>query len=139
MDLSNRERGLAADARFKDHQGRGANQHDLDEIIANWTATLATRELLAVLEKHGVPSGLIYRAADMFEDPHFQARGAIVATTHPHFGRLRMQNVAPRFSATPSGIRHPAPELGQHNDEIYGQLLGMQPAELEKLRGRGVI
>jgi len=130
---------LPSDARFKDHQARGAHQHELDEIIANWTATLATPELLALLEAHGVPSGLIYRAADMFEDPHFKARDAIVATTHPHFGRLRMQNVAPRFSATPSAIRRPAPELGEHNDEIYGTLLGMSAATLAQLRSRGVI
>ena len=65
-----------------------------------------TRELLALLEKHGVPSGLIYRAADMLDDPHFAAREAIVSTPHPQFGTLRMQNVAPRLSATPEFDPH---------------------------------
>jgi len=130
---------LAADPRFRDHHARGTHQHELDEVISNWTTTLATPELLALLEKHGVPSGLIYRAADMLADPHFKARDAIVATSHPQFGQLRMQNVAPRFSASPSGIRRPAPELGQHNAEIYGQLLGMPAAEIAALRQRGVI
>ena len=130
---------LAADPLYRDHQARGAHQHELDQIITNWTATLGTRELLDLLEKSGVPSGLIYRAADMLADPHFKAREAIVSTVHPHFGQLRMQNVAPRFSASPSAIRRPAPELGQHNDEVYGQLLSMPPAELAALRARGVI
>jgi formyl-CoA transferase len=130
---------LATDARYRDHQARGANQRELDEIIAAWTGTLGTRELLDLLERHGVPSGLIYRAADMLEDPHFAARQAIVSTPHPHFGTLRMQNVAPRLSATPSSVRTPAPELGQHNEQVYGGLLGLSDARLTELRADGVI
>ena len=131
--------GLLEDARFRDHQARGTHQAELDEVIANWTATLGTRELLALLEKYGVPSGLIYRAADMLEDPHFRARDAIVSTQHPHFGSLRMQNVAPRFSASPSSIRRPAPALGEHNAEVYGELLGVSGDALADLNARGVI
>jgi len=130
---------LASDDRYRDHQARGAHQHELDEIIARWTATLGTRELLSLLEQAGVPSGLIYRAADMLEDPHFAARQAIVTTSHPQFGQLRMQNVAPRLSATPGSIRTAAPQLGQHNDEIYGQLLGLSAETLGALRDQTVI
>jgi formyl-CoA transferase len=131
--------GLAADPRYRDHQARGANQQELDEIISRWTATLGTRELLALLDTAGVPSGLIYRTADMLDDPHFLARQAIVTTPHPQFGQLRMQNVAPRLSATPGSIRRPSPELGQHNDEVFGELLGLSKESLEGLRSRGVI
>lgn len=130
---------LARDERYRDHMARGAHQKELDDHIAAWTATLGTREVLDLLERHGVPSGLIYRTPDMLEDPHFQARQAIVATDHPHFGKLRMQNVAPRLSLTPGAIRTPAPELGQHNDEIYGALLGLDEATRAALRERAVI
>jgi formyl-CoA transferase len=130
---------LAIDARFGDHEARGAHQQELDEIIARWTSSLETRALLALLERHGVPAGLIYRASDMLEDPHFTAREAIVETNHPHFGTLRMQNVAPRLSASPSSIRTPAPEMGQHNPEIYEGLLGLDAARLADLRTRGVV
>src|SRR5262245_12482810 len=81
---------LATDERYRDHTARGQNQHELDDLIARWTASLDTRALLDVLEQHGVPSGLIYRTADMLTDPHFAAREAIVRTTHPAFGSLRM-------------------------------------------------
>jgi formyl-CoA transferase len=130
---------LANDPRFQDHQARGSNQHELDEVIARWTASQTTRDLLALLERHGVPSGLIYRTPDMLEDPHFAAREAIVSTTHPTFGNLRMQNVAPRLSVSPSSIRTPAPEIGQHNSEIYEGLLGLDTATMADLRVRGVI
>jgi formyl-CoA transferase len=75
----------------------------------------------------------------MLEDPHFAARQAIVSTAHPAFGTLRMQNVAPRLSATPSSIRTPAPELGQHNAEVFGDLLGIDAAGLAAYQARGVI
>jgi formyl-CoA transferase len=130
---------LAKDSRYADHQARGVNQAELDGIIARWTATLATGELLALLEQHGIPSGLIYRAADMLDDPHFTARKAIVSIPHAQFGTLRMQNVAPRLSASPSSVRTPAPELGEHNAHIYGGLLGLATDVIDGYRARGVI
>jgi formyl-CoA transferase len=130
---------LASDERYRDHVARGTNQQELDVVIARWTATLNTRELLDLLEKHGVPSGLIYRTADMLVDPHFSAREAIVSTSHPRFGTLRMQNVAPRLSASPGSIRTPAPEMGQHNDEIFRGLLGIDPAAIAAHRANAVI
>jgi formyl-CoA transferase len=130
---------LADDSRYRDHEARGTHQRELDALIARWTVTLPTRELLEVLEKHGVPSGLIYRTSDMLDDPHFAAREAIVSTTHPHFGALRMQNVAPRLSASPGSIRTPAPEIGQHNDEIYRGLLGLDAAAIADFRAKAVI
>jgi formyl-CoA transferase len=75
----------------------------------------------------------------MLEDPHFLARQAIVSTPHPSFGTLRMQNVAPRLSVTPSSIRSPAPELGQHNAIVYRELLGIDAAALADYQSRGVI
>lgn len=130
---------LAQDARYRDHAARGEHQQELDALIGQWTARFDTRDLLARLEEFGIPSGLIYRAPDMLDDPHFAARQAIVSTEHPVFGRLRMQNVAPRLSASPGSVRTPAPELGQHNDEVYGQLLGLDVAIRDSLRQGGVI
>jgi formyl-CoA transferase len=75
----------------------------------------------------------------MLEDEHFKARQAIVETPHPVFGTLKMQNVAPKLSATPGGIRGAAPELGQHNDEIYLSLLGLSPERYASLKAAGVI
>jgi len=76
----------------------------------------------------------------MLEDPHFIARQAIVTTRHPQLGDLRLQNVAPHLSETPGSIRTPAPvSLGEHNDAVYGTLLGYDAERLAALRAAKVI
>jgi formyl-CoA transferase len=130
---------LAKNPRYVNHQARGANQKELDERVGSWTATLTTRAVLDLMDKFGVPAGQIYRAPEMLEDPHFKAREAIVSVPHPHFGTLRMQNVAPKLSETPGGVRSPSPGLGEHNEEIYMGLLGMSRERFAELQARKVI
>jgi formyl-CoA transferase len=91
------------------------------------------------MSRFGVPAGKIYRAPDMLEDPHFQARQSIIESMHPVFGMLRMQNVAPKLSATPGTVRHPAPELGQHTEEVLKGLLGMSDDRVAALATAGVV
>lgn len=130
---------LARRPEYADHVSRGAHQAELDARIADWTRGLARDEVLALMEEHGVPAGLIYRAPEMLDDPHFKARQAIVNVQHPEFGSLTMQNVAPKLSETPGGIRAPSPGLGQHNDEIYRGLLGLTAERCAELARTGVI
>ena len=130
---------LPASARYSSHQARGAHQKELDDLIGAWTCKLGTGRVLELMAKHGVPAGQIYRAPEMLEDPHFAARDAIVTVDHPQFGKLRMQNVAPRLSETPGGIRSPSPALGQHNEDVYLRLLGMARDRYERLAEMKVI
>ena len=76
---------------------------------------------------------------DMLEDAHFKAREAIIKTQHPQFGELYMQNVAPKLSATPGGVRTPGPELGQHNVDIYKRLLNFSDERIAELLSTGII
>ena len=130
---------LADDERYATHGARGAHMAELDELVARWTATHQADELLPLLHEGGVPAGRIFRARDMFADPHFAAREAIVRVAHPELGQVPMQNVFPRLSATPGRVRHPGPELGEHNDDVYRELLGLSDADLAKLADLGVI
>jgi len=130
---------LATDPRYMTHLARGDHQRELDDLIAEWTATLDAQTLRETLVTHSVPNGWIYRAPEMLADPHFAARDAIVRVHHPELGELAMQNVAPRLSATPGAIHWVGPELGAHNDEILGTVLGLSEGELEVLRAAGVI
>jgi len=131
--------GLAQDPRYATHAARGAHQQELDALVEQWTQSLTTHDALGLMDEHGVPAGLIYRAPEMLEDPHFKAREAIVTVPHPDFGELRMQNVAPKLSETPGSVRSPSPELGQHNDEVYLQLLGLARERYDELKSRKVI
>jgi formyl-CoA transferase len=130
---------LADDPRYATHSARGEHQDELDGLIADWTARHDADQLLADLEAHGVPAGRIFRAADMLDDPHFAARETIVSVPHRRFDDLRMQNVAPRLSDTPGAVRWAGPELGEHNDEIYSELLGLDEATLTALRTDEII
>jgi len=130
---------LAEDEKFRTHSARGANQVELDTIISEWTQTIDGPELESLMSDCGIPSGKIYRAPEMLEDAHFKAREAIIKTQHPKFGELMMQNVAPKLSATPGSVRLPGPTLGQHNEEIYRQMLNYDDARLATLAAAGII
>ena len=130
---------LATNPKYSTHGARGAHQAELDALVESWTSTLTTRAVLDAMDQFGVPAGLIYRAPDMLEDPHFKARDAIVSVPHPDFGELRMQNVAPKLSETPGAVRSPSPALGQHNDEIYLDVLGLSPERYAELKAAKVV
>jgi formyl-CoA transferase len=131
---------LGEDPRFATHLARGANQDELDALINAWTRTLTIAETDALMTRFSIPAGRVYRAPDMLADPHFQAREAIIDVETERFGPLKMQSVFPRLSATPGSVRRPAPAVvGQHNAEIYGDLLGLSGAERDALTARGVI
>ena len=131
---------LGTDPRFATHLARGHNQFELDDIINAWAATLTVDEVDALMIAYSIPAGRVYRAPEMLEDPHFQAREAIIEVETERYGKLKMQGAFPKMSATPSSVRSPAPSIvGQHNAEIYGGLLGMDIAELDKLKAAGAI
>jgi len=130
---------LATDDRYSTHGARGQSMNTLDGIIAEWSSTIIADDLLATLHKGGVPAGRIFRARDMFSDPQFAARDAIVKLSHPDLGEFAMHNVFPRLSETPGRVRHVGPKLGEHNQEIYQDLLGISDDELSSLSAAGVI
>ena len=131
---------LADDPRYATHIARGRNQTELDALIDAWTRTMTIAELDRLMIACSIPAGEVYRAREMIADPHFQAREAIVEVETERFGALKMQGAFPRLSATPSGVRSPAPSVvGQHNDEVYGALPGFDAQRLEALAAAGVI
>ncbi|HXG15827.1 MAG TPA: CoA transferase [Calidithermus sp.] len=112
----------------------------VDELVGAWVARHDAREALAVLEAAEVPAGLVMSVADLVEDPQVRARGNLVEVVSDAVGRLLMPGVVPRLTRTPGEIRSPGPvRPGQHNEEVYGERLGLTAAELADLRARGVI
>jgi crotonobetainyl-CoA:carnitine CoA-transferase CaiB-like acyl-CoA transferase len=130
---------LADHPDYRDHEARGRHMGQLDDLIAAWTAQLSAEEVVRRLEAAGVPASKMYSARDMMADPHFAARGNIVTLPHPTLGDFPMQGVVPKLSATPGSVRTLGPELGQHNQEVYGGVLGLSAERLSELEAAGVI
>jgi len=129
----------AEDERFATHHARGENMEELDEMISAWTRERSVEEVIEVLAQAGVPTGKVFTAEDMVEDPHYAARENVVTVEDPELGAFPMQNVVPRLSDTPGEVRWTGPMLGQHNDEIYGGLLKLGEEERAGLRERGIV
>jgi formyl-CoA transferase len=131
---------LADDPRFATHGARGANQEEIEGIVADWARARTAAEIDGVLNDAGVICGPIYTVADIFEDPQFQARDMLLKHVDPEFGEYVGPGIVPKFSGTPCELRWSATwEEGSHNREVYGGLLGLSDAELDELKEEGVL
>jgi crotonobetainyl-CoA:carnitine CoA-transferase CaiB-like acyl-CoA transferase len=129
---------LAEDPRLAHNDGRVEHEREIDAAIESWTCERDSADVLTVMERARVPAGPIYSVADMFTDPHYQARGLFEQVTID--GRpLKIPAIAPRLDATPGGTDWPGPEVGSHNAEVFGDLLGLDARAQDELRAAGVI
>ncbi len=132
---------LATDDRFVNHVARGRNQDELDKIIGDWEAARQPAEIIETLSQAGVISGPINTVAEVVQDPQLQARGMIADHWDERVQRnVKGPGVVPVLSESPGTIRNAgSARPGQHNDEVYGDLLGRSAQELETLRAEGVL
>ncbi|MDP6874099.1 MAG: CoA transferase, partial [Alphaproteobacteria bacterium] len=96
-------------------------------------------EIVAICEQGEVPCAPINSIADIFADPHFDARGTLQRIQHALLGEVVVPDVLPRLSGTPGAIKDLGPRLGDWNDLVYGERLGLAPGERDELKKRGVI
>lgn len=107
---------MADDPKWSTHGARGQREYQLDGIVADWTTTLDSDDLLDLLREHSVPAGRVYTAADMLTDEHYLARDMIQRLTSRAGIDTAMLGVVPKFSRTPGSIRDVGPDLGEHTD-----------------------
>ena len=130
---------LADDERFASNDARLKHEEELDRTIAEWTAKKDAYEITHLLQAVGVPAGPVLRGPDLLEDPHYRERHTFNEVDHPQVGPKWYQGFAWRMSETPGQVHWPSPTLGQHNRQVYGELLGLTPAEIGRLEQDGVI
>ena len=118
---------------------REAERAKVDEYVGQWSSTLTRDEILAVCESHQVPCGSVYSIDEIFEDPQYAARDNILYFNDERVGEFAIPNVVPRLTDTPGKVTHLGPALGQDNDEVFRQRLGLTPERIEELKQRGVI
>ncbi len=105
---------LAVDSRYATHVARGEHERELDALIAEWTSTLHSEALLALLRDHTVPAGRVYTAADMLSDEHYAERDMVQRRSARTGVETPMLGVVPKFSRTPGSITDVGPDLGEH-------------------------
>ena len=125
--------------KFDTLAARLENVEELDSLVSGWTRQRTAQEITDSLQAHGVSAMPVMNIEDQFLDPHLQERQAYLEVEHPHVGIEWLYGMPWLLGATPGGIRAPAPLLGQHNDYILGQLLGLSVEEIERLQVEQVI
>ena len=112
---------------------------ELETLIQDWIGSRDFLEVEEKLVKADVPVGGIYRASDIVDDPHYRERESLIHFEDPVHGKVSMPGIVPKLSKTPGSIEWTGPDLGSHNKEIYGTLLGKSEAEIKALEQDGVI
>jgi crotonobetainyl-CoA:carnitine CoA-transferase CaiB-like acyl-CoA transferase len=130
---------LAHDARFATATARSTHVDEIDDLIAQWTNARPLAELEQVLEQAAVPAMRIFTIADIFPDPHYRARGAIVRAPDPELGTVAMAQAVPRLSQTPGAVRHAGHRLGEDSRTVLRDWLGLDSAALDALQASRVI
>ncbi|MEE3249347.1 MAG: CoA transferase [Chloroflexota bacterium] len=131
--------GMAEDPRFATADKRQGNQDELDAVISEWTVGQEASEITNQLQNAGVPSGPVLRGPDLLEDRHYTDRGTFVTVDHPQVGPKQYPGIPWKMSGTPGTVRWPSPTLGQHNRDVYGELLGLTGTEIDQLEKTGII
>ena len=131
--------GLAEDPRFGTNGARRERHDEIDDMISEWTADRESRPAMEALQANGVPAGMVSDDSDPREDPQLNARGFFHEMEHPDCGRHRYPGHTFQMSKTPPRFDTPPPTLGQHNGFVYGELLGKDAGEIERLTDEGHI
>jgi crotonobetainyl-CoA:carnitine CoA-transferase CaiB-like acyl-CoA transferase len=133
---------LMGDPRFSSRDARVKNVAELNTLIERFTNARSTAEAVALLEAAGAPCAEVRGPEAAVRDPRVVARGETVPLAHPKFGFVEDvygMGIPIKFSAASAGFNQPPPELGQHNDFVYGGILGYSRKQLSDLKTRGVI
>jgi crotonobetainyl-CoA:carnitine CoA-transferase CaiB-like acyl-CoA transferase len=130
---------LIDEPRYKTLADRAEHGEELNDLVAVWTMSMSAADVETACVANDVPVATVYSATEIFADPHMAARGDIITVDDPVAGPLRQQAPVPRIDGEPPPIPTGAPLLGQHNQEIWGDLLGIDPDELAALKSSGVI
>ena len=130
---------LASDSRFAKNTDRVKNRGVLVPMLEAILLTRTKADWLSALEAAKVPCGAINNLAEVFADPHVQARNMVNMWQHPYQQDLRLVASPLKLSRTPVRQDHPPPQLGQHTTQLLQEVLGYDVSHIEQLKNKGVI
>jgi len=130
----------AEDRRFATQEDRFANQDALDELLSGWTRGRDRHDVMELLQAHGVPAGAVQNAQDLNErDPQVAHRGVFFEMDHPVIGPARFEGNPFAFSSTAQDNWRSAPLLGEDNDYVFKEIVGLSDDEFDEMQTEGVI
>lgn len=133
------QQGLADDPRFASNMSRVQHVAVLDHLIQDWTQRFPADALLELLSQADIPSSKVYTVQDIAEDPQYRAREMVRPVSDPHFPTMLHAGVVPRFDDDAGIIRWSGADIGQHNQEIYADVLGLSLDQISELKRDCVI
>lgn len=131
--------GWTKEPRFATFLGRKENEDELDALVEEWTLNYTPKEAMRQMQEAGVPAGMVASGEDLVADPQLKHRGTHVILEHPEIGPHIYHPPPYRFSETPTELTMPAPCLGQHNEYVLKEILGMSDREIAELLISGAL
>ena len=128
---------LIGDPRYETPAARGERRDEVNAMVADWTSRRDKHEAMRIIGGAGVPAGAVLDTMELMNEPSFTERGILQTMQHPT-GPFKMPSWPVRFDGAPPKLE-PAPLLGQHSAEVFGEWLGMSAGDVEALRREGVI
>ena len=129
----------ASEQIFDSMEGRIEHHGKLDNLLSKWTINHEPYKLMTLLQDFDVPAGVVQSGKQLFHDKHLRERGFIVTVEHSEWGYVEHPGIAVNFSDTPGRITCGVPRLGQHNNEIFSDLLGLYQGHVHHLMETKVI
>lgn len=121
----------AKDSKFVSQENRLKNHDELDNHIGEWTVKFESYHLMNMLQEHSVAAGVVQNGKQLYNDLHLKERGFIVSVDHSEWGKVEHPGIAIKFSDTPGRIVKGVPRLGEHNNQVFSELLGMSGAAVD--------
>ncbi|MCF3932639.1 CoA transferase [Acuticoccus sp. M5D2P5] len=129
---------MITDPRFATNADRVEHRQEVDTVVGAFIKAKSLKDAIAFFEEQGITAAPVYDISQFLADPHVQERGIVVNMPDADLGEVATHNITPRLSGTPGRFRRPPPEIGEHNEEIWGRI-GYSPADVAALAERGTI
>ena len=130
---------LLTNQKFNPYFARIKNQDELYKIIGDWVRKKTVKEVIQILDDAGVPCEKINNIADLAVDPHLRERKSVLEIEDPQLGKVLIPGIIPKLKNFPGSIRFLGPDLGEYNQEIYSEFLGLTKEEIKNLEEKEVI
>lgn len=127
------------DPKFTTFLARKENEDELDRLVAEWTQDFTAEEVMTLMQANGIPAGVVETPEDLYNDPQIKHRGFFTLLNHSEMGPHHYDGLSFHLSKTPGKLRMPAPCLGEHNEYVYKEFLGLSDEEIADLIADGAI